>query len=82
MIPSYFKIEILAIRDEFVTQGHKGLNLCLVYINFPANSIENDAFKQKICKSDSPHHDKELAVIDLSVRENTKEIAGTGGKAL
>ena len=26
MIPSYFKMEILAIRDEFVTQGHKGLN--------------------------------------------------------
>ena len=26
MIPySYFKIEILAIRDEFITQGHKGL---------------------------------------------------------
>ena len=25
MIPSYFKIEILAIRDEFVTQWHKGL---------------------------------------------------------
>ena len=25
MIPSYFKIEILAIRDEFVTQEHKGL---------------------------------------------------------
>ena len=27
MIPSYFEIEILAIRDEFVTQGHKGLTL-------------------------------------------------------
>ena len=26
-IPSYFKIEILAIRDEFVTQGHKGLSI-------------------------------------------------------
>ena len=25
MILSYFKIEILAMRDEFVTQGHKGL---------------------------------------------------------
>ena len=25
MIPSYSKIEILAIRDEFVTLGHKGL---------------------------------------------------------
>ena len=25
MIPSYLKIEILAIRDEFITQGHKGL---------------------------------------------------------
>ena len=25
MIPSYFRIKILAIRDEFVTQGHKGL---------------------------------------------------------
>ena len=25
MIPSYFKIEILAVRDEFVTLGHKGL---------------------------------------------------------
>ena len=25
MIPSYFKIEILAIRGEFVTLGHKGL---------------------------------------------------------
>ena len=25
MIPSYFKIEILTMRDEFVTQGHKGL---------------------------------------------------------
>ena len=25
MIRSYFKIKILAIRDEFVTQGHKGL---------------------------------------------------------
>ena len=30
MIPSYFKIEILAIRDEFVTQGHKGLTYCFV----------------------------------------------------
>ena len=26
MIPSYFKIGISAIRDEFVTQGHKGLD--------------------------------------------------------
>ena len=26
MIPSYFKIEILAIQDEFVLLGHKGLN--------------------------------------------------------
>ena len=26
MIPSYFEIEILAIRDEFVTSGHKELN--------------------------------------------------------
>ena len=25
MIPSYFKIEILAIQDEFVLLGHKGL---------------------------------------------------------
>ena len=25
--PFYFKIEILAIRDEFVTQGHKGLKV-------------------------------------------------------
>ena len=25
MIPSYFKIQILAMRFEFVTQGHKGL---------------------------------------------------------
>ena len=28
MIPSYFKIEILAIQDEFVLLGHKGLT-CL-----------------------------------------------------
>ena len=27
MIPSYFKIEILAIQDEFVLLGHKGLTL-------------------------------------------------------
>ena len=26
MIPSYFKIEILAIQDEFVLLGHKGLS--------------------------------------------------------
>ena len=26
MIPSYFKIEILAIQDEFVLSGSKGLN--------------------------------------------------------
>ena len=32
-IPSYFKIEILEIRDEFVTQGHKGLNN-IAMINF------------------------------------------------
>ena len=25
MTPSYFKIEILAIQDEFVLLGHKGL---------------------------------------------------------
>ena len=25
MIPSYFRTEILALRDKFVTQGHKGL---------------------------------------------------------
>ena len=25
MIPSYFKIEILAIQDDFVLLGHKGL---------------------------------------------------------
>ena len=25
MVPSYFKIEILAWRDEFVTHGRKGL---------------------------------------------------------
>ena len=31
MIPSYFKIEILTIRDELVTLGHKGLRLvCLL----------------------------------------------------
>ena len=27
MISSYFKIEILAIQDEFVLLGHKGLSL-------------------------------------------------------
>ena len=27
MIPSYFKIEILAIQDEFVLSGRKGLKL-------------------------------------------------------
>ena len=27
MIPSYFKIEILAIQDEFVLLGHKGLKV-------------------------------------------------------
>ena len=27
MIPSYFKIKILAICDEFVTQWHKGLSV-------------------------------------------------------
>ena len=26
MIPSYFKIKILTIQDEFVLLGHKGLN--------------------------------------------------------
>ena len=32
MIPSYFKIEILAIQDEFVLLGHKGLNsFCLAF---------------------------------------------------
>ena len=35
MIPSYFKIEILAMRDEFVTQGHKGLNVsCIRFIHY------------------------------------------------
>ena len=41
MIPSYFEIKNLAIRDEFVTQGNKGLTLSLlacpygiVYQNF------------------------------------------------
>ena len=33
MIPSYFKIEILAIRDEFVTPGHKGLRRKTEYSN-------------------------------------------------
>ena len=28
MIPSYFKIEILAIQDEFVLSGRKGLIIC------------------------------------------------------
>ena len=32
MIPSYFKIEILPIRDEFVTQGHKGLKRSLIQL--------------------------------------------------
>ena len=32
MIPSYFKIEILAIRDEFVTQGHKVLVKCRSFL--------------------------------------------------
>ena len=27
MIPSYFKIEIWAISDEFITQEHKGLTV-------------------------------------------------------
>ena len=32
MILSYFKIEILAIHDEFVTLGHKGLTECRITI--------------------------------------------------
>ena len=32
-IPPYFKIEILATRDEFVTQGHKGLNKHFPFLN-------------------------------------------------
>ena len=32
MIP-YFKTEILAIRDDFVTQGHEGLNGRITLIN-------------------------------------------------
>ena len=31
MILSYFKIEILAIQDEFVLLGHKGLIKILTY---------------------------------------------------
>ena len=31
MIPSYFKIEILAICDKFVTQEHKGLTAFLYH---------------------------------------------------
>ena len=30
MIPSYFKIKIFAIQDEFVLSGRKGL-ICVVY---------------------------------------------------
>ena len=31
IIPSYFKIEILAIGDELVTQGYKGLMISSEY---------------------------------------------------
>ena len=62
MISSYFKIKILAIRNEFVTQGHKGFNalescafvlsLLSVYYancenNANVNEIELNAFPKK-----------------------------------
>ena len=34
MIPSYFKIEILAIQDEFVLLGHKGLRAAFPHRDF------------------------------------------------
>ena len=37
MITSYFKIKFSAIRDEFVTQGHKGL---MRFHNFRFNSLK------------------------------------------
>ena len=40
MIPSYFKIEILAIRDEFVIQGHKDLTL-------PVKECQMQSFEEK-----------------------------------
>ena len=42
MIPTYLNIEILSIRDEFVTPGHKGLTASLeelFYLIFVLSNI-------------------------------------------
>ena len=61
MIPSYFKIEILAIQDEFVLLGHKGLTVYVrwhalvrlyIYMEFPLTADKN--FPQKLFEGNVP----------------------------
>ena len=41
MIPFYFKIEIFAVRNEFVTLGHKGLN-CIKWYNMVTFQVKGN----------------------------------------
>ena len=54
MIHYYFKIEILAVRDEFITQGHKGLiEIPKSYFN-KANIIIQFVLSMKRCMYFAP----------------------------
>ena len=48
MIPSYFKIEILAIQDDFVLLGHKGLNYTVVTWGSPVTVTEGRVTEKMI----------------------------------
>ena len=54
MIPSYFKIETLAIRDEFVKQGYKELLYCHIILIFLINRfyreeyLREDSFRERL----------------------------------
>ena len=55
MIPSYFKIEILAIQDEFVLLGRKGL------IGFELSHIQHE-----IAIRNSPSSDFLIPFLDIN----------------
>ena len=69
MIPSYFKIEILAIRGEFVTLGHKGLMLTVQFAvgvssDFPSLGAVKQSSRPRHASvgiTTAPHGDTDLS---------------------
>ena len=64
MIPSYFKIEILAISDRFVTQGHKGL-IAYLFAHEVVRAFE-EVFQNSWVRAEQRRNYQELLSPDSS----------------